>query len=112
MLLAVNTVDVATPLELVVSLSVAAGVPLSANVPLAPEEGAVKVTLTPLEGDPFDVTVTDNVPNEPPVAALAVNPLTVVIDTVGVVLPPELPELLELPPHAASRPNAKQIKAV
>jgi hypothetical protein len=56
----VNTEEVTTPLELVVSVSVA--VPL-ANVPLAPVAGAVKVTLTPLVGVPFVVTVAESVPN-------------------------------------------------
>jgi hypothetical protein len=53
---AVKTCEVATPLELVVSVSVAPGVEV-ANVPLAPDAGAVKVTLTPLVGVPPVMTV-------------------------------------------------------
>ena len=56
MALAVKAVDVAIPLESVVSDSVA--FPF-ANVPLAPELGAVKVTVTPLTGDPFWSTTAD-----------------------------------------------------
>ncbi|HTW61095.1 MAG TPA: hypothetical protein VMD55_04755, partial [Terracidiphilus sp.] len=50
---ALNADEVASPLALVVSVSVA--VPLL-NVPLAPEAGAVKVTEAPLSGEPLDVT--------------------------------------------------------
>jgi hypothetical protein len=84
----VKTVEVATPLELVVSVSVAAGVPPSAKVPLAPEDGAVKVTLTPLAGDPLEVTVTARVLKDPPVCALAVYPEFAEMAMVGVVFPP------------------------
>jgi hypothetical protein len=45
----VNTFEVATPLEFVVSVSVAAA-GVVANVPLAPDAGAVKVTDAPLTG--------------------------------------------------------------
>jgi hypothetical protein len=44
----VNTVEVATPLELVVSVSVVDE--FDANVPLAPVAGATKVTATPPTG--------------------------------------------------------------
>lgn len=47
---AVNADEVAMPFAPVTSVSVV--MPL-ANVPLAPEDGAVKVTVTPLTGDPF-----------------------------------------------------------
>jgi hypothetical protein len=83
---------------LVVSVSVAAAGDV-AKVPLAPDDGAVKVTETPLAGDPFDVTVAEKVPNEPPTVALVVYPLFAVIAMVGFVLPP-LPEPELLPPHA------------
>jgi hypothetical protein len=53
--LAVNVDEVATPLALVVSVSVL--FPLAVNTPLAPEAGAVKVTDAPLVGDPSVVTV-------------------------------------------------------
>src|SRR5208282_722076 len=55
--LAVYAVEMATPLALVVSVSVL--VP-PANVPLAPVAGAVKVTKAPLTGDPPIVTVAIN----------------------------------------------------
>jgi hypothetical protein len=51
---ALNTVEVANPFASVVA--VLALLPVSANVPLAPVVGAVKVTATPLTGDPFLVT--------------------------------------------------------
>jgi hypothetical protein len=44
----VNVDEVATPLELVVSVSVAED--FEANVPLAPDPGAVNVTSAPLTG--------------------------------------------------------------
>jgi hypothetical protein len=92
--LAVNAEDVATPLAFVVSVSVA--VPL-ANVPLAADVGAVKVTETPLAGNPLDVTVAESVPNELPSGALAVYPLFAVIVMVGgttaVLVKPKLAEV-------------------
>ena len=58
--LAVKICEVAMPLELVVSVSVTAGVAV-ANRPLAPVAGAVKVTETPLAtGVPLEVTVAAN----------------------------------------------------
>jgi hypothetical protein len=79
----VNGDEVATPLELVVSVSVA--VPLVVNTPLAPAAGAVKVTDTPLAGDPPEVTVaTSGAPNPAPTAALCGVPLVAVIATTGV----------------------------
>jgi len=51
-----NTVEVANPLALVVAVVVL--VPVSANVPLAPVVGAVKVTVTPPTGAPLLVTAT------------------------------------------------------
>ena len=56
--LAVNTDDIATPLELVISVSVFNEV--VANVPLAPVAGAVKVTNAPLTGVLPMVTVAVN----------------------------------------------------
>jgi len=90
----VNACEVATPLELVVSVSVTAGVAV-ANRPLAPVEGAVKVTETPLEGVPLDVTVaTSAFVNAVPTAADWPPPLVAEIAMVGgggvVVLLPEL----------------------
>jgi hypothetical protein len=56
---AVNAEEVAIPLVLVVTVSVIAGVAV-ANRPLALVDGAVKVTETPLAGDPLEVTVATN----------------------------------------------------
>lgn len=57
--LAVNTGAVATPLEFVVAVMVAPLFVPPANVPLAPLDGAVKVTVTPLAGfPPLSFTVT------------------------------------------------------
>jgi len=56
--IAVNTDDIATPLELVISVSVFNEV--VANVPLAPVAGAVKVTNAPLTGVLPMVTVAVN----------------------------------------------------
>jgi hypothetical protein len=53
--LAVKVDDIATPLALVVSVSVLLEV--DANVPLAPVDGAVKTTNAPLNGFPPSVTV-------------------------------------------------------
>jgi hypothetical protein len=82
------------PLAFVASVSVAPAGDV-ANVPLAPEEGAVNVTDTPLAGDPFVVTVTCNaVPKGWPIAALCAVPAVAAMETVGgggVVLPLLLP---------------------
>jgi hypothetical protein len=51
--LAVNTGEAAKPLSSVVAVAV---VTPPAKVPLAPDVGAVKVTVTPVIGDPPDVT--------------------------------------------------------
>ena len=76
-----NAVEVATPLELVVSVSMA--VPL-AKEPLAPDAGAVNVTVAPLVGDPPVVTVaTSGAANFAPTTALCPDPLVAVIDTAG-----------------------------
>lgn len=57
--MAVKTAELATPLALVVAVFTP-----PANVPLAPLEGAVKVTTTPLTGlPPPSVTVTCNAAN-------------------------------------------------
>jgi hypothetical protein len=77
---AVQTDDVATPLELVVSVSVAV---LFANKQLAPEDGAVNVTVAPLEGFPFEVTVACNVANAFPTCTLCGVPLVAEMAMVG-----------------------------
>jgi hypothetical protein len=66
----VNAEEVATPLELVISVSVAA--PLVVKTPLAPVAGAVKVTDTLAAGVPPEVTVAESEPNDVPTPALAV----------------------------------------
>jgi hypothetical protein len=82
--LAVNVVEVATPLAFVVAVSVF--VP-PVNVPLAPVVGAVNVTTTPLVGDPLVgdppvVTVaTSNAGKPVPTAALCGVPLVAAIKT-------------------------------
>jgi hypothetical protein len=79
---AVNTGEVATPLELVVAVFTP-----PAKLPLAPDEGAVNVTVTPLAGDPFVVTVaTSGAANAVPTVALCGVPLVAAIDTTGVVV--------------------------
>jgi hypothetical protein len=66
---ALNTVEVANPFASVVA--VLALLPVSANLPLAPVVGAVKVTATPLTGDPFLVTAaTRGEAKAPPIAWL------------------------------------------
>jgi hypothetical protein len=78
--LAVNAEDVATPFGPVVSVSVSVPLPKS---PLAPADGARKVTEIPLAGTPLEVTVAESVPNEAPTTAVAVYPPTAVITMVG-----------------------------
>ena len=79
--MAVNAVEVATPLALVVSVSVV--VPF-ANVPLAPDGGAVNVTVAPLVGDPPVVTVaTSGAANAELTVALCPDPLVAAIDSTG-----------------------------
>jgi hypothetical protein len=80
--LAVNICEVATPLALVVSVSVAPGV-VVAKVPLAPDAGAVKITDTPTAGVPLEVTVAESALNGLPTTAVVVYPLTGVIKMVG-----------------------------
>jgi hypothetical protein len=96
----VQTEDVATPLELVVSVSVAP--PVKAQ--LAPDDGAVNVTETPLAGDPFEVTVACNVTNAAPtVIPLCGVPALAVIAIVG----PGFGFELELP-QPVNKPRARQ----
>jgi len=65
--------EVAIPLEPVVSVSLAEPF---ANVPLAPEAGAEKVTVTPLTGDPLLVTTAENFcPNAVPTTVFCCEPL-------------------------------------
>jgi hypothetical protein len=79
----VNTCEVATPLELVVSVSVTPGV-VVAKVPLAPVPGAVNVTVTPLAGVVPDITVATRVfVNGAPTTALCPPPLVAAMVTAG-----------------------------
>jgi len=78
----VNTEEVATPLESVVSVSVA--VPVFAKVPLAPEGGAEKVTVTPLTGEPtWSTTADKGCVNVVPTVALCSDPFCALILIVG-----------------------------
>lgn len=94
------------PLALLVSVSVRAGV-VAANVPLAPDDGAVKVTVTPLNGDPFEVTVAESALNGLPTVALAVYPLFAAMAMTG------CGTMFELePPQLARKPMARQTRAI
>ena len=105
--MAVKICEVAKPLALVTSVSVAAAGDV-AKVPLAPEDGAVNVTDTPLAGDPLDVTVTCNgVPNAWPICALCEVPAVAAMETVGGVVPPLLP----LPPQPTDAATSARVIA-
>jgi hypothetical protein len=91
--------EAATPLESVVSVSVAP----PGKAQLAPEEGAVKVTETPLAGVPLEVTVADRAANAVPTVTLPCGvPPVAVIAIVGADF--EL-ELLQ----PVNKPKARQI---
>ena len=76
--MAVKVDAVATPLPLVETVSVF--VPDPANVPLAPEAGAVKVTETPAIGMPDSDTVASRaVANAVPIAVLCGVPAVALI---------------------------------
>jgi hypothetical protein len=78
----VNTDEVARPFAFVVSVSVA--VEFDANVPLAPDPGAVNVTDAPFTGAPPAVTTaTSGAANAAPTCALCELPLDTVIDWTG-----------------------------
>ena len=78
---AVNVVEVARPLVFVVSVSVVVPLP---NVPLAPVEGAVNITETPLAGAPFEVTrATSGFANAVLIVALCPDPLDTAITGTG-----------------------------
>jgi len=79
--LAVNVFEVALPVASVVSVSVAAP---PAKVPLAPDAGAVNVTVAPLVGVPPVVTVaTSGAANAMLTTALCPDPLVAAIATTG-----------------------------
>jgi hypothetical protein len=112
--LAVNVGEVATPFESVVAVAVFAGAELP-NVPLAPEDGAVKVTVTPLAGDPPEVTVaTSGAANAVLTAALCGAPLVAAIESVpGGVVPVPVPLLGEPtgpPQEARAKIAARRIR--
>jgi hypothetical protein len=73
--------EVASPLAFVVSVSVFVPLP---NLPLAPEEGAVNVTETPLVGVPFVVTsATKGFANAVPTVALCPDPVDTAMTGTG-----------------------------
>jgi hypothetical protein len=88
---AVNTGAVATPLEFVVAVFTP-----PAKVPLAPVPGAENVTVIPLVGAPFVVTVAAScVANAVPTAALCGVPPLALTDMTGGGLIKVLPEALQ-----------------
>jgi hypothetical protein len=79
--LAVNTGEAATPRLSVVAVAVLTP---PVKVPLAPDVGAVNVTVTPLVGDPPVVThASRRAVNAPPTGVLCPDPLSTAIDTTG-----------------------------
>jgi hypothetical protein len=76
------------------------------NVPLGPDDGAVKVTETPLAGELFDITVTaSGAANAVPTVTLCTVPLVaIVVAPAGTVFELELPQLVK-------KPMATQTKA-
>jgi hypothetical protein len=103
MLPAEKAADVATPLALVVAV-----VLLPANEPLAPEDGAVKVTITPAVGVPFVETVAvRGTANAAPAAALWPDPLVAAIATICVV-EVLVPVVADEPPQPVRKFKAKQ----
>jgi hypothetical protein len=66
------------------------------NVPLGPDDGAVKVTDTPPAGDPFDMTFTaSGAANAMPTVTLCTVPLVaIVVATAETVFELELPQLV------------------
>jgi hypothetical protein len=93
--LAVHVVD-ALPLESVVAVGVA-------GVQPAPEDGAVNVTVTPVAGEPLEVTFTPSgVPNASVIVWLCVVPPVAVIAMVGAEL-----ELQPVRKPATAKTNAK-----
>ncbi len=101
--LAVKVDDLATPKLLVASVSVV--VPL-AKVPLGPEVGAVKVTLSPPVTTPFVVTVAANgaAKGLPPAALWVVPPVAAMVIVSGCPEPVVVDEVLLPPPQ----PDKKQ----
>jgi len=100
----VNADDVATPLASVISVSVA--VEFDANMPLAPDAGAVNVTATPLTGDPPFVTVaTSELANAVPTVVFCPPPLVAAITSAGG------GGGVELEPQPVKKPNARKLKA-
>src|SRR5580692_7539479 len=90
----------ATPLRLVDIVVVF--VPVSRNVPLAPELGAVNVTVTFPVPDPFVITVACSGANSAPAGTLCGVPLVAVIVSFD---PPPPPPPLELEPPQLLRKN-------
>jgi hypothetical protein len=91
--LAVNTGEAATPLSSVIAVFTP-----PANLPLAPDGGAVNVTTTPLIGERPAVTVANSrAENAAPTNALCPDPLSAAIEAAG-----DAGVLLLIPLHATS----------
>ena len=108
---AVKDGEVAKPLESVVTVAV---VDPLLNVTLAPEEGAVKVTETPLLGvPPVDTVATKGAANVAPVTALCPEPLVVTIVSTGgggvLLPPPQAPNAAIRTTHSALQKNLRFI---
>jgi hypothetical protein len=75
------------------------------NVPLGPDDGAVKVTEMPLAGDLFDMSVTaSGTANAVPTVTFCTVPLVaIVVATAGTVLELELLQLVKKPRAAQSK---------
>jgi hypothetical protein len=102
---AVNTDELATPFVFVTSTSVF--VPF-ANVPLAPDDGAVNVTFCPITPIPFCVTVAvSGAPNCIPFALDCGDPLVTAIARTGG--GGGGGDGLELLPHPANHPAARKV---
>jgi len=97
----VNGCEVATPPVPVTSVSVAEAAPFTRKVPLGPAAGAVKITVAPLTGDPFDVTVAVIAPYVVVTVALAAG-LAAVIAMIGA---------LELELQPVRKIRASKVKA-
>src|SRR5579862_2603441 len=98
---AVKVDDVAMPFEPVVCVSEA--LPLLMNVPSA-VDGAVKVTEAPLNGEPFEVTSAENLPNALPTGCgVLYPPACAAIVMVGGGVVEELPQ----PTRKSTVVNAK-----
>ena len=102
---AVNTGDVATPLASVIAVAVVAP---PANVPFGSAAGAVKVTVTPIAGDPLEVTTAEKLPKVPPTGCGDVYPPLPTV--IAIVRADFVPELLQLVKKAKVEKIVEKIK--